>query len=59
VTFLGVALPAVMEQAGQKFGANTSILLGRILLANIIGSVAGALAGFSFAAGLVFGAACC
>lgn len=49
VMFMGVALPTIMEEAGQSSKRGTSDLLGRILLANIVGSVAGALlAGFAF-----------
>lgn len=46
---MGVALPAIMEEAGSSLERKTSDLLGRILLANIAGSVTGALlAGFAF-----------
>lgn len=44
VTFLGVGLPVIMEQAGQQQRADSSVLLGRVLSANVIGSVIGALA---------------
>ena len=44
VMFLGVGLPVIMEQAGQQQRADSSVILGRVLSANIIGSVIGALA---------------
>ncbi len=48
VTLAGVGLPAIMEAAGRNSSRPTSDLLGRILVANLAGSVAGALiAGFA------------
>ena len=43
-TLLGVGLPAMMEQAGRKSEENAGQVLGRILGANVIGSIVGALA---------------
>ncbi len=44
----GIALPAILEEAGLKSSLPTSSLLGRILVVNIVGSIVGALvAGFA------------
>lgn len=44
VTLVGMALPAIMEQAGQSSRAHASDLLGTLLAVNVIGCVTGALA---------------
>ena len=47
LALLGIGLPAIMEQAGRSSDLSTSRLLGRLLAANVLGSVTGALvAGF-------------
>ena len=47
VTLLGVALPVLMDEAGQWRNATTGNLLGQLMAVNVTGSVVGALmAGF-------------
>lgn len=45
VLLLGIAVPAIMEQAGRSAGESTPRVLGRVLSVNVVGSVAGALLG--------------
>ena len=44
MALLGIGLPAIMEQAGRTSGDGAARVLGRLLAANITGSVGGALA---------------
>ncbi len=44
MALLGIGLPAIMEQAGRTSGDDSARALGRLLAANITGSVVGALA---------------
>lgn len=44
MALLGIGLPAIMEQAGRNSSDAASRVLGRLLAANIMGSVVGALA---------------
>jgi spermidine synthase len=49
VLLLGIAVPAIMEQAGRNAGESTPRILGRVLSVNVVGAVVGALVGgFAF-----------